>query len=166
MTKGSECMHTSLFKVISNWKQPTCLSTGEWNYCIGFPDSSFGKESTCNAGDHGSILGSGSSPGEGIGYPLQYFGAWPGFEPWVRKIPWRRERLPTPVFWPGEFHGVCSPWGCKESDTTEWLSLSRGYKCIKHTWNWAISTPTSTHKLEVYFCIYGNLNTCLLCCDE
>ena len=27
----------------------------------------------------------------------------PGFDPWVRKIPWRRERLPTPVFWPGEF---------------------------------------------------------------
>ena len=30
----------------------------------------------------------------------------PGFGPWVGKIPWRRERLPTPVFWPGEFHGV------------------------------------------------------------
>ena len=29
----------------------------------------------------------------------------PGFDPWVRKIPWRRERLLTPVFWPGEFHG-------------------------------------------------------------
>ena len=28
----------------------------------------------------------------------------PGFDPWVRKIPWRRERLPTPVFLPGEFH--------------------------------------------------------------
>ena len=41
----------------------------------GFPDSSFGKESTCNAGDHGSILGSGSSPGEGIGYLLQL--SWP-----------------------------------------------------------------------------------------
>ena len=26
-------------------------------------------------------------------------------------IPWRRERLPTPVFWPGEFHGLYSPWG-------------------------------------------------------
>ena len=36
---------------------------------------------------------------------------------------WRRERLPTPVFWPGEFHGVYSPWGRKELDTTEWLSL-------------------------------------------
>ena len=40
------------------------------------------------------------------------------------KIPWRRERLSTPVFWPGEFHGLYSPWGCKESDTTEGLSLS------------------------------------------
>ena len=27
-----------------------------------------------------------------------------GFDPWVGKIPWRMERLPTPVFWPGEFH--------------------------------------------------------------
>ena len=35
----------------------------------------------------------------------------PKFHPWVEKIPWRRERLPTPVFWPGEFHGLYS---CKE----------------------------------------------------
>ena len=45
-------------------------------------------------------------------------------ETWVGKIPWRRERLPTPVFWPGEFHrqrnlAGYSPWGRKESDTTE-----------------------------------------------
>ena len=51
----------------------------------------------------------------------------PGFVPWVVKSPWRREQLPTPVFWPGEFHGQrsllgYSPWGCKESDTTEPLS--------------------------------------------
>ena len=38
----------------------------------GFPDSSVGKESACNAGDPGSIPGSESSPGEGIGYPLQH----------------------------------------------------------------------------------------------
>ena len=38
----------------------------------GFPDSSVGKESACSAGDSGSIPGSGRSPGEGIGYPLQY----------------------------------------------------------------------------------------------
>ena len=38
----------------------------------GFPDSSVGKEFLCNAGDPGSIPGSGRSAGEGIGYPLQY----------------------------------------------------------------------------------------------
>ena len=32
----------------------------------------------------------------------------PGCDPWVGKIPWKRERLPTPVFWPGEFHGLQS----------------------------------------------------------
>ena len=51
----------------------------------------------------------------------------PGFRPWVGKIPWRRERLPTPVVWPGEFHGQRSlkgycPQGRKESDTPEQLS--------------------------------------------
>ena len=39
---------------------------------MGFPGSTAGKESACNAGDPGSIPGSGSSPREGIGYPLQY----------------------------------------------------------------------------------------------
>ena len=34
----------------------------------------------------------------------------PGFYPWVGKIPWRRKRLPTPVFWLGVFHGLYSPW--------------------------------------------------------
>ena len=47
-----------------------------------------------------------------------------GFNPWIGKISWRRERLPTPVFWPGEFHGLYSPWSHKGLDTTEWLSLS------------------------------------------
>ena len=37
-----------------------------------FPDSSVGEKSTCNAGDPGSTLGLGRSPGEGIGYPFQY----------------------------------------------------------------------------------------------
>ena len=38
-----------------------------------------------------------------------------------REDPWRKERLPTPVFWPRLY----SPWGPKESDTTEQLSLHR-----------------------------------------
>ena len=48
----------------------------------------------------------------------------PGFNPLAGKIPWRREWQLTPVFWPGEFHGLYSPWGHKELDTTEWLSFS------------------------------------------
>ena len=65
---------------------------------MGFPGSSAGKESTCNTGDPGSIPGSGSSPGEGIGYPLQY--SWASlvtqmvnnlpamWETWVRPLSW------------------------------------------------------------------------------
>ena len=43
-------------------------------FIFNLPDSSVGKESTCNAGDTGSIPGSGRSPREGLGYPLQYSG--------------------------------------------------------------------------------------------
>ena len=73
-------------------------------FIMGFPGGSDSKASACNMGDPGSIPGSGRSPGE-----------------------W--EWLPTPVFWPGEFHrqrslAGYSPWGLKESDTTEQLSLS------------------------------------------
>ena len=67
--------------------------------------------------------------GEGNGAPLQY--SWASFmaqlvknppavwETWVGKIPWRKERLYPPVSWPKEFHRLYSPWGHKESDTTE-----------------------------------------------
>ena len=52
----------------------------------------------------------------------------PGFDPWVRRIPWRREWLPTPGYLPGEFLGQrilagYSLWGHKELDMTEWLTL-------------------------------------------
>ena len=51
------------------------------------------------------------------------------FDPWIRKIPWRREWLPTPAFLPGEFQGQRSlvsyrPWGHKELDMTEQLTFS------------------------------------------
>ena len=52
----------------------------------------------------------------------------PRFDPWVRKMPWKREWLPTSVFLPGEFHGqrtmgAYSPRSGKESDMTERLTL-------------------------------------------
>ena len=58
-----------------------------------------GKESTCQSRRH-------------------------GFDPWVRKIPWKRTWQPTPIFLPGESHGQrslvgYSPWGSKELDMTE-----------------------------------------------
>ena len=66
---------------------------------MAFPYASADKESTCNAGDLGSIPGLGRSPAV-------------------------RERLPTLVLWPGEFHGLYSTWGFKKPDMTEQLSLS------------------------------------------
>ena len=63
-------------------------------YCSWFPNGSAGKESSYNVGDLDSIPVLGRSPRE-------------------------RERLPTPVFWPGEFLGLYSPWGCKELEMTE-----------------------------------------------
>ena len=65
---------------------------------MGFPDSSVGKESACNAGNPSSITGSGGSTGEGIGYPRQYSWASPVaqlvnnlpamWETWVRSLGW------------------------------------------------------------------------------
>ena len=61
----------------------------------GFPGSSVGKESTCNAGDPGLIPGWGRFPGEGTDYPLQYSWAslvaqmWAAmWETWVRSLGW------------------------------------------------------------------------------
>ena len=103
----------------------------------GLLNTSISKESTCNAGDSSSIPGSGISPGEGNNYPFQCSCAslvvqvvknpssmWETWVlSWVGKILWRKERVPTPVLWPGEFHGLYSPWGCRESDMIERLSL-------------------------------------------
>ena len=49
-------------------------------------------------------------------------------ETWVRSLGWEdplgKGKVTTPLFWPGEFHGLYSPWGHKESDMTERFSLS------------------------------------------
>ena len=60
-----------------------------------------------------------------------------GFDPWVRKIPWRRAWQPTPIYLPGESHGQrslvrYSPWGCKGLDTTEWWTLTDWYTDIQY----------------------------------
>ena len=70
-----------------------------------FPGSSDGKEAACNKGDLGSALGSGSSPGEGNGNPLQYSCLEDSMD---------RGSL-----------GGYSPWGHKEFDITEWQSTAQ-----------------------------------------
>ena len=85
---------------------PKCVPhTNFMQGLAGFPDGSDGKESTCKCRR-------------------------PGFDPSVRKIPWRRERLSTPVFLPGKSYGQrsligYSPWSHKELDITEWLRTNK-----------------------------------------
>ena len=66
-------------------------------------------------------------------------------DPWVGKIPQSREKLPAPVFWPGEIHRPYRPWGHKESAMTQRLSLHftslsfcyliiQSKEALTHTW--------------------------------
>ena len=129
-------VHLLIFKNIICWlihifrwffflskKQQTASSL-----CLGFPGSSAGKESACNAEDPGSIPGSGRAPGEGIGYPLQYF--WVSLvaqsvnnlpamqETWIRSLGWEDQSLGwrrawqlIPVLLPGESPRTEEPGG-------------------------------------------------------
>ena len=61
-----------------------------------------------------------------------------GFDPWVGKVPWRRERQPTPVLLPRRSHGQrsqagYSPWGHKESDMNERLNNKRNIIRVTET---------------------------------
>ena len=76
---------------------------------LGFPCGSAGKEFTCNVGDLGSIPGLGRSPGEGKGYPLQYYGLKNSID---------LVEMYLTIWIP------YSPWGRKESDMPKWLALS------------------------------------------
>ena len=63
----------------------------------------------------------------------------PKFNPWVRKIPWRRAWQHTPVFLSGELHGQrslegYSQWVCKESDMNKWLTLLLSLQLQMPTW--------------------------------
>ena len=78
------------------------------------------------------------------------------FDPWVGKIPWRRKRQPTTVFMPGKSHGRGSlggytPWGSKESDTTERLPCVCVCVCVCV---WVVRTENfhyflSSHRIKL-----------------
>ena len=123
---------STLFTIVKTWKNPKCPMTEEWMKMwllpisvsilyngMGFPGSSDGKESACNAGDLGLISGSGKLPRGGNGNRLQY------------------TCLENPMdrgAWLATIYGVI------ESDTTEWLSThtQEYFLAIKKEWNNAI----------------------------
>ena len=120
------------------------------------PVQFLGREHTLEKATHSSILG--------LSLWLSWWRIWlqwgrPGFGPRVGMIPWRRERLPTPVFWPGEFHGLHSSWDCKESDTTEKLSLSLFisyprvfyYSSLNRLKQWPVEAPNTCSQEAVSF---------------
>ena len=111
------------------------------NKCLGFPDTSVGKESAGNAGDTSLNLGSQRSAGEGIGYTLQY--SWASLmaqlvknlpamlETWVQSLGWDDplEKGLVSIFWPGEF------LDCIFLDYTvkEFVSQRFGHNCATFT---------------------------------
>ena len=106
-------------------------------YVKGFPGGSDGKEPACNAGDLGSILGLGRYPGGGHGNPLQY------------------SCLENP-------HGQrslegYSPWGCKELDMTEQLSIQHTHLHICSSLNHDFTSLFLTPLLQAMFTQASNI---------
>ena len=133
----------------------SCFKKGSVTYTWGFPDGASGKEPTyqCRSCKRR------------------------GFDPWVGKIPWRREWQPSPVFLPGESHGQrglvsCSPQSRTELDMTEatlHASTKRIYRkmhTLKHTGPWttlslltSLSDSSQTHLSSIHKAVSSCINT-------
>ena len=110
---------------------------------LGFPGSSVGKESLCNAGDPCSISGSGRSAGEGIGYPLQY--SWVSlvaqmvknlpamWETWVESLGWE-----DPLKKKMANHSAMLDWRIPWTEESGWLQFRESQR-VRHDW----STPST-----------------------
>ena len=143
LVKNRKCLGGRNFplpsSVLLSGLRITLISRRKINYSLiyawkrGFLGSSAGKESTCNAGDPGSIPGSGRSSGEGIGYPLQC--SWPSlvaqmvknspamWETWVQSLGWE-DPLEKEMATHSSILAWRIPWtvwsiGSQELDTTE-----------------------------------------------
>ena len=122
MTGG--LIHIAVSMNSSPWK---CPWLNLWNHLISTATGTRKKMKRCHA-----LVLRASLVAQLVKNPPAIWEAWGlRFDSWIGKIPWRMEWLLTPVFWPGKFHGLYSPWGHKESDITEWLSL---HKCKSLFW--------------------------------
>ena len=144
-------------------------------YWVGFPGGSAAKEPTCTAGDPSLIPGSRGSPGEGIGYSLQY--SWASlldqtvrnplaiWETWVwsglGRSPGRRHGNPLQNSCLENPHGQrslvgYSSWGHKESDMTEWLSIVQD-----NTEYWVEFPELYSRFSSVIYFIHGISRVCM-----
>ena len=120
-------------------KSQTWLRAFHFHTVKGFPGSSSGKESACQCRRHKSL----------------------GLHPWIRKIPWGRKGLPTPVFLPEKFHGQWSlkgysPWAKKSrtrlSNWAHTYIYNQDKEHFYHLWKASfplLSQPLSPPQLEV-----------------
>ena len=83
----------------------------------------------------------------------------PGFDPWVGKISWRKERLPTPVFWPRKFHG--QSMGLQRAGH-DWATFTFSKQCLGIDWAWrGLFHLGSREALPVTVCLlYSQNNLC------
>ena len=131
----------------------------------GFPDSSVSKEFACNAGDPSSIPGLGRSPGEGIGYPLQY--SWASLVAQLVKNPptmWEAwGSIPRLGRCPGEGKGYPLQYSGLENS----MDCPRG--CKESVYDWATFTFTPCWYADILLLIRGNniqsfsCSTCAIC---
>ena len=128
-------------------------------FVLGFPDSWVGKESAYNAGDPCSILGSGRSAGEGIGYPLQY--SWASIvaqlvknllamqETWVWSLSWE-----DPLEKRKATHSSIPAW------RIPWTIQSMDSQRVGH--NWATFRQHILTLLFLFYCIWFSENSLIL----
>ena len=99
----------------------------------GFTESLVGKEYACSVGRF-------------------------GFDPWVGKIPWRWEKLPTPVLWPGEFHGLYSQWLTKSQT---WLSNFHFQVQFSNAWSHLSDPELEMNDYWIVFFLFRySINVC------
>ena len=153
-------------KVLVNWELPD-VQAGFWrgrgtreqiaNICWimkkasgGFPGSSVGKESPCNAGDPGSVPGTGRSTGEGIGYPLQY--SWASLvAQLVKNPPAMWETWVWPLDWEDPLERGTATLSNILAWRIPWTIQSMGSQRLRHDW------VNFTFQKNVCFIDYANV---------
>ena len=165
MVMDREAWRAVVHGVAKSWTQLSSWTELNWGAHFGLSYSSAGKESTCNAGDPSSIPGPGRSPGEGIGYPFQYF--WVSLvAQTVKKPPTMQETWVQSLVWedPLEEGMATHSWRIPMERGAWWLqstgsqrvghngaakhSTARGTKCKPSLVNFLLSYPKPTNLSE------------------